>query len=195
MNELKAARMAEMSEMIQINPMALNYELRSEATTQLKLLIHEIASKADLDEEKIAKRIQSAVKSPYGRIPGLLNLLTSIVLWPVEGKDFSGVAETQLEILDTLKIELELFLDIKESKGYHTFLNDDHEIVRGMSPDVEEYNMLCLILCQKLGIAVCDSKLNLAKWQEDETIAVEKAKLEQEEAELELARFKAMNVA
>ena len=195
MKTLKETRLAEMATMLQTDPTALNYDLRSEATSQLKTMIAEIATMADLDEEKVARRVTVAVKSPYGRIPGLMNLLTSLVLWPVEGNDFSGVAELKEEILKKYSLDEELLIDIKDAKGYHTFLNDDHDIIKGQSPDLEEYAMLTTMLARKLKIAVVDHKMTYDKWKQAELDAQEQAKLDAEEAQLDLQRFKDMTQA
>lgn len=194
-DELRQENMRLMDDMLQTDSTALNYALRSEATKLLKQMIVEVAQIADLDEEKIARRITVAAKSPYGRIPGLINLLVSIVLWPVEGNDFSGVAETKEEILNKLGLDEELLVDIKEAKGFHTFFNDDHEIIKGQAPDFDEYRMLVTMLARKLDIAVVDFKLKEDHWKAAEEEAIESAELEVQEAQLELERFKQMTSA
>lgn len=190
LDSVRAANRKHMTEMLQTNPTALNYELRNEATSKLKNLIKEIVTLADMDEEKVERRIAATVRSPYGRVPGLLNLLTSIVLWPVDGRDGAAVASLREEILAKLGTSEELLIDLKEAKGYTTFLNDDYEIQPGITPDLEEYEMLATMLAQKLDIAVIDFKLTTERWEALEAKARAEAELEKEEADLELERFK-----
>ena len=181
--------------MLQTNPSALNYGLRSESTKTLKDMILDVATIADLDEERVQRRITVASKSPYGRIPGLVNLFVSMALWPVEGRDFSGVSELKEEILAKYNLDEELLIDIKDSKGFHTFLNDDHELIKGQEPDLEEYEMLVTLFCTQLEIPVIDFRMTQAKWQLKEDQAIEAAELDMKEAELALSRYKSMTEA
>lgn len=186
---------AEIKEFTQTNTNALNYNLRKDSTAILKNLITEVAELANLDDERVQRRIDAAKRSPYGRIPGLFNLLTSIVLWPVDGRDVSGVMEVKQEIIEKYKFEEELFLDLKAAKGFHTFLSDDHEIIKGQEPDFDEYKMLCLLLAQQLNIPVVDFSLDIDKWKANEDEATKDAQVDFEDAQIELQRYKEMTAA
>ena len=91
---------------------------------ELTSLVNKIADTCGLDEERIAKRIDVALQSEYGRINGLINLLSSLAKWPAEQGDGSSVATNRQLLRDELKLDLVLLEDINTFKGYHTFHDD-----------------------------------------------------------------------
>jgi len=177
---------------------AIDDTLRRESARRLVGLIKEVGELLSLDEERLERRIKATRKSEYGRVPGLINLLASIYAWPIAvGGQASDIDSLQEEIMDffaekNLLIDKDLLIDIKESKGYHSFLNDEAEMVDAEEPDFEEYAYFILTFADGASLSLVDNKLSKAKWQRAETKAREKALTEQTLAMEALERHKAI---
>ncbi len=162
---------------LQTDTSSLNYQLRKESIDSLRMSINKVALIADLDEDKMAKRIAMAIspRNEYGKVPGLMNLLATIVNWPTDDNNVDGLNEVREEILSTLGVTATVFEDLREAKGYHTFVSDEHEIIDGVEPAFDEYTMLVQMLAAELGLAVVDLKLDDSSWATAETVAIKKA--------------------
>lgn len=121
-------------------------------TKVLKDNIQKIVDLCKLDDQRMSFRIRSAESSEYGRVSGLTNLLAAIVCWPAEQGDGASVMQNQRVIESELKIDIYLMEDIKQAKGYHTWMNDELEVIDGKAPNTERYQMLVEILIEEIGI-------------------------------------------
>ena len=130
----------------------LERKLEKVQTGVLKTNIEKIVDLVGLDSERMSFRIRSAEGSEYGRVSGLTNLLAAIVCWPAEQGDGASVTANQRKIENELKTDIYLMEDIKDAKGYHTWLNDELELIKGKAPNTQRYQMLVEILVEETGI-------------------------------------------
>lgn len=179
---------------------AINDVLMREAVTDLSALIHKVGAIAELDEDSLDASIKLARRSEYGRIPQMLSKICSIYAWPVDSvADAKEIPERQEEILEVLNkysnhnIDDDLLMDLKESKGSHTFMDSKtKEVVDAKEPMFEEFAYYVTTLADYLGVPIVDNKLDEAKWHKAEAKAIAKIAKEQEEDEIALAAHKAL---
>lgn len=161
-----------------------------EASKVLKTLLKNITSTLDLDEERMAKRIDSATRSEYGAINGLVNLVASVANWPVESGDGALVSTNRIILEDKFNLDLVMLDDIRQFRGFHSFVTDDIEIINGVEPDYENYTDYCEIFLDELGVKSTRPSICPSKWKSAETRAIAKAKLDQTQMNEELAFHK-----
>ncbi len=178
---------------LQTNKNAVNYTLRLDSINTLKECINKAVTIADMETDKVSRRVKAAMKSEYGKVPGLINLLAAIINWPTDSKTPDNLSTVQDKICSELGIEQVMIDDIREAKGFHTFLTDDHDLMDGIVPDFDEYSMLCELIASKLELSVVDIKLDEATWNKLELKAAENAKITLMEIEVELAEYKLAN--
>lgn len=143
--------------------------------TALKSKIIAIVDLCGLDEDRTTKRIQVALKSEYGRVNGMINLLAAICKWPAEMGDGTSVATNQALIEEELGLDLMLLEDISIYKGYHTFHTDELEIVEGAVPDYQNYSDHCTIFLEELSFDRVSAEIDPVKWEATEERAKVKA--------------------
>jgi hypothetical protein len=131
------------------------------------------------------------MSSEYGRVPGMLNLLASIVHWPTDDS-VENLNDTRDAILTNLGMDETIFTDLRDVKGYHTFISDEHEMVAGIEPDYDEYTMLCNILANELNLSVVDMKLTENAWDKAESKALTKAEADIKHADEAITKHKSM---
>ncbi len=168
----------------------LNYNNKKESITTVKAILLELYTLLDLDTDKLHGSTTMARKSEYGRIPEMLSKIASIYAWPIDDiADIKEISEKQEEILDYFKGKLDgdLLLDLKESKGNHSFLDKtSYEIIPSNEPEYEDYEFLIYKLAGNLDLTYVDFKLNEDKWERNELKAQESIAIEQHAAELAL---------
>jgi len=175
---------------------AINDTLKRESARKMISLIKDVGELLSLDDEGLDRKIKATRKSEYGRIPALINLLAKIYTWPIaiggQASDIDSLQEEILELLveKSIIIDKDLLVDIKESKGFHSFLDDEAQIVEGEEPDFEEYNYYILTFADNAGLSLVDNKLSKVKWQAVEDRAYAKASEEQKLALEALERHK-----
>jgi hypothetical protein len=157
------------------------------AIEKITTTIMDITAICGLDEDRMSKRLAAARSSEYGRINGHINLLSAIVCWPADQGDGSSVSSNQLLIQDELNIDLMLMEDIKASKGFHSFLTDDLEIIPGVTPDTETYLDLVQMALETLGLDIGVNNLDPIKWEAIEASTLIKIKTEQLDLETQAA--------
>jgi hypothetical protein len=167
-----------------------SHKAEAKVIRELVKTINKITDACGLDEERMAKRIDVALNSEYGRINGLINLLSSLAKWPAEQGDGASVATNRAILRDELKLDLILLEDINSYKGYHTFHDDKLEVIQGVEPEYELYEDYCYLMLDSMGLL--DEKavrptISKDKWQRLEARAVERtqAQIELLKAELE----------
>ena len=163
------------------------------ALTVLKGTIDKIVKTLDLDDERIIKRVDNALRSEYGAVNGVINLLASIANWPVEPNDGAQVATNRQILANKLNLDLMLLEEIRASRGYHTFVSDDMKIINGQAPDYETYSQLCQIFIEELlGEELAEKPaISQTKWEQLEQVAKDKAALDLEQRMAELEMHKA----
>ena len=140
----------------------------------LKLELNKITDLCGLDTEKMERRIKVALKSKYGRVNGMINLLAAVAKWPAESGDGASVSTHQALIEAELGLDLLLLEDISTYKGYHTFHTDELEVIDGVAPQYELYEDYCSILLESLGFAAISSGIEESEWERQELIAIKK---------------------
>jgi hypothetical protein len=163
-------------------------EANRNAARALKGLVSTITVEFSLDEDRMAKRIDSAGRSEYGTINGLVNLVAAIANWPVEQGDGSMVS-TNRQLLETkFNLDLMLLEDIRTYRGFHTFATDDLEILPGVEPRYDDYTDYCEIFLEELGVVSSRPTIDSNKWTRAEVKAKERAHIDIEimKSELEL---------
>lgn len=142
---------------------------------KLKSMLTDITDLCSLDDERMAKRIQVALKSEYGRINGMINLLASVSKWPAEQGDGASVALNQALIEKDLGIDLMLLEDISAFKGYHTFHSDDDLVlIAGVQPDFENYKDYSTIFLEEIGFERTAATIERTTWEKKEIRAIAK---------------------
>lgn len=158
-----------------------------EASKVLKKLIKDITNSLSLDEDRMAKRIDSATRSEYGAINGLVNLVASVANWPVENGDGSLVSTNRLVLEEKFNLDLVMLDDIRAFRGYHSFVTDELEIINGIEPQYEDYTDYCEIFLEELGVKSNRPTICEAKWAAAEKRAKQKALDDQAQMQEELA--------
>ncbi|MCF6331042.1 MAG: hypothetical protein L3I99_05785 [Sulfurimonas sp.] len=172
--------------------------------------IKSMASTVNLDDEKLQNRIKYALRSEFGRVMGLTNLISSIACFPCEDGDHSELSRNQNALIETLDIDLCLMEDIKEARGYHSWLRNDIKsdeiaIVKPIKPDFDAYTMLVeefleSILLQdqienklnmEINSMVLINKSNPTKWVAREKILLKNLKKELLDIEIASAEYEA----
>lgn len=169
--------------------------LANERTTinALKGTINKIVDLLGLDEEKMARRVDAALKSEYGRINGMVNLLSAVANWPAEQGDGTAVGENRRTLEESLKLDLMLLEDIRNYRGFHTFATDELEIIDGIEPQYEDYEDYVAILLEDMGLEPQQRvKLNPTVWAKVERRTKEKAHIEIERMKVAVEKHKAM---
>lgn len=180
-----------------ISDIAINDALKRESLAKLSTLIKSVAEGLALDMEKIERRMAQARRSNYGRICEHINILASIYAWPVaERNQASEVVAQQEAMLDILAsngvvIEGDLLLDIKEAKGYTSFINSDTlEEVPALEPVYEELEYYYYTFAESAGIPIIDYKMNEQLFAKLEKQALTRIEVEKEANAEALARLK-----
>lgn len=169
--------------------------LQAERTTinALKKTVLTITDTLGLDEEKMQRRVDTALKSEYGRINGMVNLLSAIANWPAEQGDGTAVGENRRVLEETLKLDLMLLEDIRTYRGFHTFATDELEIIDGIEPQYEDYEDYVAILLEDMGLTAQQRvKLNPAVWAKVESRTKEKVAIDLERMKIALEKHKAL---
>ena len=181
---------------------AVSRTLRSESVTKLTTIIMQIVELLGFDEEVYESKIKHSRKSQYGRVPELISIIASLYAWPVESVDKAKeIDDLQSDIIEELEeagitVDDELLFDIKESKGYHTFMSTDTaEVIYGVEPEYESFNYSCGKFAELMGLDFIDYKLDPNKWHKTENKAVDKAELEMSAIQKEFDRLTEFNNA
>lgn len=167
-----------------------NIQSNREASKVLKKLLKDITNTLDLDEERMAKRIDAATRAEYGAINGLVNLVASVANWPVENGDGALVSTNRLILEDKFNLDLVMLDDIRTYRGFHSFVTDDIEIINGQEPQYEDYTDYCEIFLEELGVRSTRPTICPDRWKTAETRAIAKAKTDQTQMLEELAFHK-----
>jgi hypothetical protein len=146
------------------------------AIGKLKQLVNNITSTLDLDEDRMAKRIDAAMKSEYGAVNGMINLVVAISNWPVEAGDGANVALNRRILEDKFNLDLLLMEDIGSFRGYHSFATDTLEIKEGKEPDYQNYADYCRIFLEELGVTTNRPTIEPVAWRGREAKASKDAK-------------------
>ena len=182
------------------NP-AVKKQLAVETAIEQKLtaIAMLVASTADLDMDVYARRINASTKHEYGATAGLLNLITATTLWPVDKNGaMDNVGITQEAILvalnkkakKTAPITLGFLGKLKESRGMHSFVSDDHAVIDGREPEYDRYAEMLVYMASTLGVEVLDYKLDPATWSSAESRSIEAVNIEFQTRQEELALHK-----
>lgn len=138
------------------------------------------ASVADMDMDYFSKRVQAAEGHEYGSTAGLLNLITAVALWPVDRNgSMDNVAIKQTAVMEALNkqckksqpLTLSFLRQLKESRGSHSFVTDDHNVKEGIEPEYDRYAELLIYMAGTLGVEVLDFKLDKSSWTAKESDA------------------------
>lgn len=180
-----------------VSDIAINDTLKRESLAKLSEIIKAVVEDLNLDMEKIERRISQARRSNYGRICEHINILASIYAWPIaERSQASELANLQEAMLDTLAkhniiIEGDLLLDIKEAKGYTSFINPETlETVPALEPLYEELEYYYLTFAENAGIPIIDYKMNEALFDKLEKQALTRIEVETQANAEALERMK-----
>lgn len=168
---------------------AINDALRRESIKALTSKLEDVYEEVGMDIDMLHRKIAASRRSEYGRVPALINILAATYAWCVtDSSEAANIPQNQERIAELLHIDGEVLLDLKEAKGYHSFLDDEFQIVDAVEPDYEEYEYYILTIADALAIPYVDNKLNEQKWLANEAKALGKISVEQSEAETALAR-------
>lgn len=170
---------------------------KREARATLKELLINIGEEIQFDSERIERSIATTRRSMYGEIPALIIAISAKYAWPISaGQSVTELPELQdriIEILEPYGIDSDLLLDIKEAKGFNSFLDmETFKPVQGIVPEYDEFEFLLTEFAVKLGIKFLDLKLSPAVYDKRELIALKDIENEQKEAELALALHEEM---
>ena len=189
LNQVRQSNLSNISNTRLRSAIAINDALRRESVKAMTNTLEEVYEVCGLDLDMLHRKITASRRSEYGRVPGLINVLAATYAWPVgDSTHTSEIPQRQEDILDILKLDGELLLDLKEAKGYHSFLDEAFEVVEGVEPDYEEYNYFVLTVADNLQIPFVDNKMSETVWNKNETKALKKITDEKMLAEEALKR-------
>ena len=178
--------------MERINSKREHIKANRETKDKLIKLINSITDELNLDEDRMAKRIDSALRSEYGPINGLINLVVAIAQWPAEPGDGAMVASNRLALESKFGLDLLLLDDIKQFRGFHSFVSNDLEVIEGQEPKFEDYTDYCHIFLEDLGAVAYKATIEPNTWRRREVVAREKAELEKAKLSAELDRYSSL---
>lgn len=162
-----------------------------EALKALRTLIMDITEELSLDEEKMERRLDSAFQSEYGPINGTINLLCSIANWPAEAGDGSAVSANKRILEEKFSLDLMMLADIRQARGFHTFVTDDLEILPGTPPIYQDYADDCeIFLEEQFNIQAHKPTIDKTTWERTEARAKAKAEEELERMKAEIERHR-----
>lgn len=197
--EVKASRVNDIQATRLRSDVAINDTLRREAITSLTTTIEAIVDEFNLDVERTQRAIKAARKSEYGRVPELISIIAKNYAWPItDVSQASEIDDIQESMLDFLKdngiiVSHDLLLDIKEAKGYHSFLDSaTFEVIDGVEPEFDELEYYLLTFAEAAGLPLVDYKLEESKWNKTEAKVLAKIATEQAAAEEALANHNEM---
>ena len=178
---------------------AINDALKRESIRTLTTIIHSVADELNLDKEKLDRKINLARRSNYGRICEMISIIASIYAWPIsENTQASEIPELQERMLDTLTslnihIDADLLLDMKDAKGYNSFLDTaTYTVVPGVEPIYDELEYYYLTFAESASLPIIDYKMTEALYDKAEAKALDRIQIEQEASAEALERFNAM---
>lgn len=178
---------------------AINDALRRESAKKLETIIIGLTEELGLDNDKMLNRLKRARKSAYGRVSEMITIIASIYAWPLaDDSQISEMVELQERVIDTLanyqvNVDPDLLLDIKEAKGYTSFLDmNTFEVKEGSEPDYAELEYYLLTFADNANIPYLDYKMTETVYSKLESRAIAKIEQEQELAEEALQRHKEM---
>lgn len=178
---------------------AINDVLKRESIKTLTTIIHAVADELNLDKEKLDRKINLARRSNYGRICELISIVASIYAWPIaENTQASEIPELQERMLDTLttlgiRIDADLLLDMKDAKGYNSFLDTaTYTVVPGVEPIYDELEYYYLTFAEEASLPIIDYKMTEQAYDKAESKALDRIQIEQEASAEALERFNAM---
>jgi len=178
-----------MSERIQSKRAVLNQERAT--INALKKKVFDITDLVGMDEEKMQRRVEAALRSEYGRINGMVNLLAAVTNWPADQGDGSAVGENRKTIEDKLGLDLMLLEDIRTYRGFHTFATDELEIIDGVEPQYEDYSDYVTILLEDMNLTPGRVGINPTTWTKTEARTKEKVAVDIEKMKAAVERHKA----
>lgn len=178
---------------------AVNDALTRESVAMLTTVINALGEELNLDLDKLDNSIKSARKSPYGRITELVTKVASIYAWPIsnidQANEIPSLQDTVLDVLAShgMAVDGDLLLDIKEAKGYNSFLDRaTYQIVDGVEPEYEALEYYILTFADLANLPIVDFKMSEAVYDKLEQKALDRITTEQEAAKEALARHDAM---
>lgn len=179
-----------MSERIQSKREVLNQEKAT--INALKKTVFAIVDLVGMDEEKVQKRVDAALRSEYGRINGMVNLLAAITNWPADQGDGSAIGENRRTIEEKLGLDLMLLEDIRTYRGFHTFATDELEVIDGMEPNYEDYSDYVTILLEDMNLTPGRVSINPTTWARTEARTKQKVSTDIELMKAAVERHKAL---
>ncbi len=182
---------------------AINYELKKDSQKIVTSILLGLYEHLGLDDEKLDFSIKMARRSEYGRISELITHVAKIYSWPIEDisevKEIDSLQEGIIEYLATehnLTISHDLLLDIKEAKGYHSFLTKDtYELQDSQEPEFDELGYYLRTFAEYAGMPIIDYKLTESQWLRNERKAQTKIDAEHQAAQDALSRHNALDAA
>jgi len=199
LEEARAKALANTTDTRLRSNVAINDALKRESLATMRTLINTVVDDLGLDEENYTKRIDTARRSAYGRICEHVNILSSIYAWPIGNSgQTSEIPELQERMLDTLaelgvNVSGDLLLDIKDAKGFNSFLDEStFEVIDGIEPLFEELEYYYLTFAECAGLPIIDYKMSESAYGKLEVKALKRIEVEKQLAEEALARHNQM---
>ena len=199
LEEARAKALANTTDTRLRSNVAINDSLKRESLATMRLIINGVVEDLGLDEDRFKKRIDTARRSSYGRVCEHINILASIYAWPIDNNgQASEIPELQERVLDTLaglgvNVSGDLLLDIKDAKGYNSFLDETtFEVVDGVEPLYEELEYYYLTFAESASLPIIDYKMSETVYNKLETKALKRIETEKALAEEALARHQEM---
>ncbi len=182
---------------------AIDYELKKVSQSIIISALQGTYEMLGLDDEKLDFSIKMARRSEYGRISELITSLAKVYNWPIEDvSEIKEIDQLQEDILQYLQadhnitVTHDLLIDIKEAKGFHTFLaRDTYELQEAQEPEYDELGFYLRTFAEYAGMPIIDYKLTYSTWSRNERKALAKVQTEQDAAELALAKHNELNIA
>jgi hypothetical protein len=197
--EAKAARLKSNNNQRLRSEIAINDALRRESAKTMETLVRALSDELGLDSERIERSIKAARKSKYGRVSELISKVASIYAWPLaDNSQASEIPELQERVIETLaslgvNVDPDLLLDIKESKGFNSFMDQaTFEVVDGIEPEYDELEYYLMTFADCAQLPIIDYKMTPAIWEANEAKALKNIKQEQQLAEEALTRHQEM---
>jgi hypothetical protein len=200
LTEARTAKLAGASDKRLKSDVAINDALKRESVKSLTATLENLYEDLGLDMDRLTNKIKMARRSPYGRISEMITMVASTYAWPIDNlsqaKEIPELQDQMMEILSErgINIDADLLLDIKEAKGFNSFLDQTtFQIVDGIEPEYEELEYYLLTFADAASLPFIDYKMTEASYDRLEAKALDRVRAEQTSAEEALARHQDMN--
>jgi len=186
-----------------ISDITINNRLVAQSVDVLKPIVLSLSTKLGKDDKFLQQFFRRGIrKDSYGKVPAAINKLVALYASPIIDKPWDAQLELDLqdEIIETLQskgwnITHDMMLDIKEYKGFNSFMDDEYNVVSGEEPNYVALYDAYVEFAEAANLSAVDFKMTEEVYSKNESIAMTKIQRELDEIKLAKAASEALQSA